>query len=274
MSKKTFSIPVFFTFVCLIAIFLTLTESCKSSRSASKTPHKKPHTLPANKEPETVIAPKKNAFADGDSVRKIQVLLYLAGFDPGRADGIFKEQTSAALDEFQKSAQINVGDRSDTTLHRLGLTLMDFDVKDMQTALAQKGYDPGPADNLIGPMTRNAYLDFLEENDLAAVSFTKEIKDALFSDNPQYNKPINTDPLFNERQTIGSTFISGQNIRIANATLADIQQALKIRGYDPGPPANSMTPQLSDALYLFQNEKKLPMGGLNYDTMRALGFKD
>lgn len=258
----------YFYFILVLCIFIS---SCKNSRHISKTPSKPPishKSETGQKSP----PPKINAFADVDSVRKMQVLLYLAGFDPGRADGVFKEQTSVALDEFQKSAQIQVGDRSDTTLHRLGLTLMNFDVKDIQTALSQKGYDPGPADNLIGPMTRNAYLDFLEINDLASVSLTQEIKDALFSDNPQYNKPINKDPLFHESNA--TVLVTNQNIKIANASIQDLYQALKARGYDPGPPTDILTPQLSDALFIFQTEKKLPLGGFNYDTMRALGFKD
>jgi N-acetylmuramoyl-L-alanine amidase len=62
----------------------------------------------------------RQPFFRGDDVRALQRRLNLLGFDPGREDGIFGDQTSQAVRDFQR----NVGLRSDgivgpTSLHEL-----------------------------------------------------------------------------------------------------------------------------------------------------------
>jgi N-acetylmuramoyl-L-alanine amidase len=63
----------------------------------------------------------RSPYFRGDDVRSLQVRLNVLGFDPGREDGIFGEQTARAVQDFQK----NVGLRPDgivgaTTLDALG----------------------------------------------------------------------------------------------------------------------------------------------------------
>lgn len=41
-------------------------------------------------------------------------------------------------------------------------------VKDVQAALGQAGYNPGPADGIIGPRTRDAITAYQRDNDLSA----------------------------------------------------------------------------------------------------------
>ncbi len=51
-----------------------------------------------------------------------------------------------------------------------------------------------------------------------------------------------------------------------------IQKALKEEGYDPGPLDNSMGTKTKDALVKFQQDKGLPIGNLNMETLKALGI--
>ncbi len=57
------------------------------------------------------------------------------------------------------------------------------------------------------------------------------------------------------------------------ATVSAIQQALRSRGYDPGPIDNVMGAKTKQALTQFQKDNGLPIGQVNMETMRALGLK-
>lgn len=52
-----------------------------------------------------------------------------------------------------------------------------------------------------------------------------------------------------------------------------IQTSLKSEGYDPGPIDNQFGPKTKEALLKFQQDKGLPMGNLNMETLKALGVQ-
>lgn len=52
-----------------------------------------------------------------------------------------------------------------------------------------------------------------------------------------------------------------------------IQTALIREGYDPGPADNQMGPKTKEALVKFQQDKGLPIGNLNMETLKALGIQ-
>ncbi len=52
-----------------------------------------------------------------------------------------------------------------------------------------------------------------------------------------------------------------------------IQTALIREGYDPGTPDNQMGPKTKEALVKFQQDKGLPIGNLNFETLKALGVE-
>ncbi|QQS28109.1 MAG: hypothetical protein IPM47_14700 [Sphingobacteriales bacterium] len=218
------------------------------------------------------------SFSDNIVIEKIQILLYLHGYKPGKTDGILKQQTEEALNSFQSDYQLMIGDRSIKTLESLGVHWFDFSVEDIQQKLFQKGYDPGPIDNIIGPMTRNAYLDFLKNNQFKQSDIINaEIKKALFSDDPKYILQTGEGTQISEEDLsdkISQTYPFITGITISKASIRDVQQALNAKGYDAGPYTQVSTPQFKDALFQFQVDKQLPMGGMNVETLRALGFKE
>lgn len=258
-------------FLCLA---LCLISSCAGSKKTTKKPSAIKGKVITERKDIHPPQPRIDPFTNADTIKKLQVLLYLSGYEPGKIDGTIKDQTAKALDEFQQLKNLRIGDRSDTTLRAIGVTQMTFGVKELQESLSRKGYDPGPVDDIVGPMTRTAYIEFLQNNELPTLGLSEEVRTALFSDDAKYQKPLNIDPLF--QQGNSTTFISSYNssIPLRQATVRDVQQALKARGYDSGPESDMMTPPIADALFLFQCDKKLPIGGMNYDTLRALGFKE
>lgn len=53
--------------------------------------------------------------------------------------------------------------------------------------------------------------------------------------------------------------------------ISQIQEALRAKGYDPGPTDNVLGAKTREALMQFQKDNNLPVGNLNVETMRALG---
>lgn len=59
----------------------------------------------------------------------------------------------------------------------------------------------------------------------------------------------------------------------ASNKILRVQKALMREGYDPGTPDNRMGTKTQDAIAKFQKDKGLPAGGLNEETLKALGVE-
>ena len=60
--------------------------------------------------------------------------------------------------------------------------------------------------------------------------------------------------------------------QMTTATVRKVQAALRSRGYDPGPTDNVMGKQTKAALVKFQKDNGLPIGNLDFETLKALGL--
>jgi peptidoglycan hydrolase-like protein with peptidoglycan-binding domain len=60
---------------------------------------------------------------------------------------------------------------------------------------------------------------------------------------------------------------------MTTAKIRIIQEALKDKGYDPGPIDNVLGAETKKALEKFQQAEGLPIGGLNLKTLTALGIE-
>lgn len=61
--------------------------------------------------------------------------------------------------------------------------------------------------------------------------------------------------------------------KVDNVTVRQIQEALRSRGYDPGPSDNVMGARTKAALVKYQKDNGLPVGSLDFETMKSLGVK-
>jgi len=61
---------------------------------------------------------------------------------------------------------------------------------------------------------------------------------------------------------------------LTKAKMKEIQEALKVEGYDPGFPDGVMGSKTKDALRTFQADKGLPQCNLNIETLRSLKVVD
>jgi hypothetical protein len=59
--------------------------------------------------------------------------------------------------------------------------------------------------------------------------------------------------------------------KVTGYTVRQIQAALTKAGYDPGPSDNIMGARTKAALTKYQKDKGLPVGNLDFETLKALG---
>lgn len=142
---------------------------------------------------------------------------------------------------------------------------MDFDVSVLQEMLERKGFDVGVIDGILGPKTRTAYQTFLHRNNLEGLGFSEKIKEVLTKE------PSMAEVRGKES---ASSFVPEKKNTPALPSVAvqQVQEALMRKGYDPGEVNGVFSPQTQDALFKYQVDKLLPIGGFNEDTMKALGL--
>jgi peptidoglycan hydrolase-like protein with peptidoglycan-binding domain len=112
-------------------------------------------------------------------IRKVQETLNARGYKAGAANGELGETTRTALRAFQKSENIAVTGRLNSrTLSALGIPegtasagatapASRDTIRKVQRELAQRGYQPGAADGIMGRATRAALMDFQRKENLA-----------------------------------------------------------------------------------------------------------
>lgn len=91
-------------------------------------------------------------------VRQAQRALKRKSYEPGPADGIVGPRTQAALKRYQEAQQLEAtGLLNRDTLIRLGVRDPTPEhVREVQQALSETGFDPGPVDGRFGARTRAA----------------------------------------------------------------------------------------------------------------------
>jgi peptidoglycan hydrolase-like protein with peptidoglycan-binding domain len=128
--------------------------------------------LPAILTTNVSAAELKSSSPDGPltprTIRQAQEALKNKGRDPGPIDGVLGPRTVAALDAYQKAEGLATTGRLDAkTLESLGVKVLPEPqlradrVRELQQALAERGYDPGPVDGVMGTQTRTALRKYV-----------------------------------------------------------------------------------------------------------------
>src|SRR5262245_32060416 len=157
-------------------------------------------------------------------------------------------------------------------------------VRQVQTVLKSRGFDPGRIDGVMGPQTMTALRNFQSSRGLVASGLINEstlsalqIKPAdgptaRASNSPsprqetQYPNPLPQIHQSGGDIGVGPTAFDLEDVREA-------QMALKNRGYDPGEMNGMVSSQTQDAIRQFQMANGLPITGrLDQRTQAALGI--
>jgi peptidoglycan hydrolase-like protein with peptidoglycan-binding domain len=102
------------------------------------------------------------------TIRQAQEALKNKGRDPGPIDGILGPRTVAALNDYQKAEGWTPTGRLDPkTMESLGIQVPPTPkssadrIRELQLALADRGYDPGPVNGVMGTRTKMALRKYL-----------------------------------------------------------------------------------------------------------------
>ncbi len=114
---------------------------------------------------------------DPERITAVQQALRVMGYDPGHVDGAMGDNTRRALEAFQEEFGLAVDGKIDDALlerlraeaaldtaspeRRLVRTgLLRSYTRAVQDGLHDLGFDPGPVDGIVGPLTRKAVRAF------------------------------------------------------------------------------------------------------------------
>jgi lipid-binding SYLF domain-containing protein/peptidoglycan hydrolase-like protein with peptidoglycan-binding domain len=154
-------------------------------------------------------------------------------------------------------------------------------VRETQTALKKEGFDPGPIDGILGPMTMTALRNYQSHNHLEVTgTITDETHNALMSgatastaprsgqtdlsQTQPLNQPYRSDEFNNQDQTAQGVVTDLESVK-------KIQQDLDDLGYTPGEINGMMSSNTRDAIRQFQWWNDLPVtGNLDEQTKSAI----
>jgi lipid-binding SYLF domain-containing protein len=163
-------------------------------------------------------------------------------------------------------------------------------VRQVQTALKSRGFDPGPTDGVMGPKTMMALRTFqssqaltasgmIDDATLTALQIKSEPGSAW---TPKTSRNIGNSQLPQQRNQVPEALPRTQqapgDIGVGPTAfdLEDVRQAqmaLKNRGYDPGEMNGMVSSQTQDAIRQFQTANGLIVTGkLDGQTQAALGI--
>lgn len=120
---------------------------------------------------------------DSERIAAAQQALKVMGYDPGPVDGAMGDNTRHALEAFQEEFGLAVDGRIDDALLDRLRAEVALDAASPERRLARKGllrsytravqdglydlgFDPGPVDGVVGPLTRKAVRAFQSETNV------------------------------------------------------------------------------------------------------------
>jgi peptidoglycan hydrolase-like protein with peptidoglycan-binding domain len=123
---------------------------------------------------EKKIIGEVDLMANNETVKEIQILLMIYGYNPGKIDGVLGAGTRNAVARFQKDNNLNPSRFVDQQTWNTLMILKDkgfveknrLNVKLVQKLLKKAGFNPGKTDGLMGDNTINAVKDFQKSQGL------------------------------------------------------------------------------------------------------------
>ncbi len=220
------------------------------------------------------VNPAPAPSVDSASVVEIQTRLRDRGYNIGAINGTLDSSTTAAIRAFQGDAGMPVNGLANAALLdqlRVGSTatsrtLTRAEVVRLQQALAERGYETGPADGVIGPKVRGAIRTYQADASLPVTGeATRTLLASLESDI--------------DNGAGGDTTTGGSDV--GTARLLQIEGELQRHGYYVGEFDGVADDQLSTAIRAYQTDAGLPVTGqanaallesLNSSTVRNRNF--
>jgi lipid-binding SYLF domain-containing protein/peptidoglycan hydrolase-like protein with peptidoglycan-binding domain len=148
-------------------------------------------------------------------------------------------------------------------------------VRQAQTALKDQGFDPGPIDGIMGPMTMTALRNYQLHNHLQDTgmldpqtesSLLSGARASTFSSQNQYQSQPN-----DRRSSLEKSRVTSQGNLTDLEDVRQVQQSLTDLGYMPGDTNGMMSSDTQAAIQQFQWMNNLPVtGNLDQTTTMAI----
>ncbi len=161
------------------------------------------------------------------------------------------------------------------TLKVTGPYMRGGNVEEVQLALQNAGFDPGPIDGIYGPYTERAVKAFQAQKGLVVDGIvgektTKALLGVWVTDVDGKPRCPLTEPQINSFELarllkLTSPYMRGDDVR-------DVQDALALNNFSPGPSDGIFGPKTENAVTGFQKKKKIKVDGVvGPQTTGALG---
>ena len=276
MNKSTFVIAV--SILLASGCALLETPPSEPEPTALEAPPVEPQTPPVqlSLEGPKVEATTPRSFSV-DEVRRIQMRLRDAGFDPGPADGVVGARTKTALARYQAGCgrAITLLDGFDGSGAPLKVAPSRQESQAIQLQLRSAGFDPGPADGILGAWTRRTIAQ-LKTNCPVLTEAAMVLNDA--------SSPRERQAAASSASTAASVSVKARPVA-ASATetsrISDVPQSreeirvlqLRLRdaGFDPGPFDGVMGPKTVAALQQYEASDRVKKTKASLKTTRVNG---
>jgi lipid-binding SYLF domain-containing protein/peptidoglycan hydrolase-like protein with peptidoglycan-binding domain len=157
---------------------------------------------------------------------------------------------------------------------------MSKQVREVQTALKQQGFDPGPVDGVMGPLTTTALRNFQSHNQLEV---TGKIDDRTqvalgvqgsgtasgVSQNQGQNQGKMSDLSQNRTSGLNQGREKSADMSMSREDVMQVQSALRDMEYNPGSVNGMMSPETKQAIREFQLLNGLPVTGVPDEATRS-----
>lgn len=263
MDKTVLAIPI-----CTLAF-----ASCsvwQSSEPELEKPEVTAPAAPVEQRPalpalsgEPITTEKPVTVFDQSEIRRLQMRLKQAGFDPGPADGIAGAKTKAAFVRLQnacsawqsireKSAKPGAGDPERSVPASMQ------EVRLLQTQLHDAGFDLGPADGVFGARTKAALTGVKEVcptlGNFAGISAYPAIAGGKEKLTPV--SVANTPHIAHVSNGAGGTAQDSSRPSQTREEIRILQLRLRDAGFDPGPFDGVMGPKTKSALQQYEASQR------------------
>lgn len=238
--------------------------------------------------PRSTAAQGATAPITTSDIEMVQRRLNALGYQAGTADGVAGPRTRTALRAWQADVGLpRTGEVDRAAVERLAsapppprgepapqMTQAER-VKLVQTRLKAAGYDPGPADGVLGSRTRAAIGDWQRANGMPV---TGEVSSSLLAslEHPRVTTTTTTTTTTTQR-TVGPQKRGGEADLAASDRLppyvSDIQAELARHGYFRGEADGRLTDRLRGAIREYEEDAGLTVTGqVSEDLLDHLKF--
>jgi peptidoglycan hydrolase-like protein with peptidoglycan-binding domain len=278
MAKSGLFIPLAIAIVSSCALSDSPeSELAKTTLSAPavepSTSTERPSAASAPVETAALPAPKKITVGE---IRRLQARLRAVGFDPGPVDGSAGAKTKAAFARLEAGCgQIQALLDALRDSASAGPTLRKFtgwqEILDLQTQLRAAGFNPGPADGVMGTKTMlvvthiyqgcQSAPDFAVHWDRAAGVASQSASVA-----PMPRRPSATQIIPAQSRAEAVKQLAATNAVRPQEEIRILQLRLRDAGFDPGPFDGVMGPKTKLALQQLQAKER---GGKTRSALTA-----